>query len=287
MRGAAKCLRRAAQGGPTEPAGLSPPLRCERAHGPPSKTNPRFSSHQVCILCWSHEHNPQRILPFPSCLLPLRRPAATSSKLLPSCLLRIGRVRIPVCLNCPARFRRAGEGRNKPCQGYQRCSLHFAVSKLARRPHTRRRRRFLRIRGGSIPNIVSRTTDLARRCQIACFEAHGELGPGKRPSIGGPTGKQALDPVLVAELSDDHISGGQFRHGSRLIRWRTNKAPQGCRMDQIKAEGCGNNNRCEKHMPSRVRGRPAGGVAGRRCARLTPQSAPMAAKRKQSAARSK
>ena len=42
-----------------------------------------------------------------------------------------------------------------------------------------------------------------------------------------------LDPVLVAELSADHISGGQFRHGSRLIRWRTDKAPQDCTMDQI------------------------------------------------------
>jgi hypothetical protein len=42
-----------------------------------------------------------------------------------------------------------------------------------------------------------------------------------------------LDPKLVAELSADHISGGQFRHGSRLIRWRSDKAPQDCTMDQI------------------------------------------------------
>jgi hypothetical protein len=34
-----------------------------------------------------------------------------------------------------------------------------------------------------------------------------------------------LDPILVAEMSADHISGGQFRHGSRLIRWRTDKVP--------------------------------------------------------------
>jgi ATP-dependent DNA ligase len=43
-----------------------------------------------------------------------------------------------------------------------------------------------------------------------------------------------LEPRLVAELSADHISGGQFRHGSRLIRWRTDKAPEECRMDQIR-----------------------------------------------------
>ena len=63
---------------------------------------------------------------------------------------------------------------------------------------------------------------------------------GRRP--GGKsrwTGKKQkivlLDPVLVAELSADHISGGQFRHGSRLIRWRTDKAPKDCRMDQMSA----------------------------------------------------
>ena len=43
-----------------------------------------------------------------------------------------------------------------------------------------------------------------------------------------------LDPTLVAELSADHISGGQFRHGSRLIRWRTDKAPQDCSIDQVR-----------------------------------------------------
>ena len=43
-----------------------------------------------------------------------------------------------------------------------------------------------------------------------------------------------LNPVLVAELSADHISGGQFRHGSRLIRWRTDKAPEDCTIDQVR-----------------------------------------------------
>ena len=32
--------------------------------------------------------------------------------------------------------------------------------------------------------------------------------------------------MLVAELIADHISGGQFRHGSRLLRWRTDKNPE-------------------------------------------------------------
>jgi len=57
--------------------------------------------------------------------------------------------------------------------------------------------------------------------------------PGGKSRWNGKTQKMIrLTPMLVAELSADHISGGQFRHGSRLIRWRTDKAPQDCTMDQ-------------------------------------------------------
>jgi ATP-dependent DNA ligase len=42
-----------------------------------------------------------------------------------------------------------------------------------------------------------------------------------------------LEPRLVAEISADHIENGRFRHGSRLIRWRDDKEPQACTMDQI------------------------------------------------------
>lgn len=42
-----------------------------------------------------------------------------------------------------------------------------------------------------------------------------------------------LRPELVVEVSFDHVSGGRFRHGTRLIRFRPDKAPSQCRMDQI------------------------------------------------------
>ena len=42
-----------------------------------------------------------------------------------------------------------------------------------------------------------------------------------------------LLPKLVAEVSADHIENGRFRHGSRLIRWRDDKEPRACTMDQI------------------------------------------------------
>lgn len=42
-----------------------------------------------------------------------------------------------------------------------------------------------------------------------------------------------LLPKLVGEVSADHIENGRFRHGSRLIRWRDDKEPRTCTMDQI------------------------------------------------------
>ena len=42
-----------------------------------------------------------------------------------------------------------------------------------------------------------------------------------------------LLPKLVAEVSADHIENSRFRHGSRLIRWRDDKEPRACTMDQI------------------------------------------------------
>jgi ATP-dependent DNA ligase len=38
----------------------------------------------------------------------------------------------------------------------------------------------------------------------------------------------------VVEVSYDHFSGERFRHGTRLMRWRPDKAPEQCTMDQVK-----------------------------------------------------
>lgn len=45
-----------------------------------------------------------------------------------------------------------------------------------------------------------------------------------------------LDPVLVAEVEFDHFTGGRFRHGTRFLRWRPEKAPRDCTMKQVKRE---------------------------------------------------
>ena len=43
-----------------------------------------------------------------------------------------------------------------------------------------------------------------------------------------------LKPKLVVEVCYDHFSGERFRHGTRLLRWRPDKVPQQCTMDQVK-----------------------------------------------------
>jgi len=45
---------------------------------------------------------------------------------------------------------------------------------------------------------------------------------------------QPLKPKLVVEVCYDHFSGGRFRHGTTLLRWRPDKSPRQCTMDQVR-----------------------------------------------------
>ncbi|MFN3944970.1 MAG: ATP-dependent DNA ligase [Allosphingosinicella sp.] len=47
---------------------------------------------------------------------------------------------------------------------------------------------------------------------------------------------QPLRPELVAEVRYDHVTGDRFRHGTGFLRWRPDKAPEQCRMDQLRQE---------------------------------------------------
>jgi len=43
-----------------------------------------------------------------------------------------------------------------------------------------------------------------------------------------------LRPSLVCEVRYDHFSGGRFRHGTKFLRWRPDKAPRQCSMEQVR-----------------------------------------------------
>jgi ATP-dependent DNA ligase len=44
---------------------------------------------------------------------------------------------------------------------------------------------------------------------------------------------EPLKPKLVAEVEYDHLTGNRFRHGTRLVRWRPDKAPRQCTFNQL------------------------------------------------------
>jgi ATP-dependent DNA ligase len=64
------------------------------------------------------------------------------------------------------------------------------------------------------------------------FSGRAPGGPS-RWSTKRSTEWQPLMPQLVVEVSFDHVSGGRFRHGTTLLRWRPDKAPAQCTMAQL------------------------------------------------------
>ena len=45
---------------------------------------------------------------------------------------------------------------------------------------------------------------------------------------------EGLRPELVCEIAFDHITGRRIRHGAKFLRWRDDKAPEECLMDQLR-----------------------------------------------------
>lgn len=58
-------------------------------------------------------------------------------------------------------------------------------------------------------------------------------GGPSRWSNGEQTEWFPVRPELVVEVTFDQVTGGRFRHGTKLLRWRPDKAPWQCRMDQL------------------------------------------------------
>jgi ATP-dependent DNA ligase len=67
----------------------------------------------------------------------------------------------------------------------------------------------------------------------AGFTGRAPGGPS-RWSTKRSTEWEPLQPKLVVEVQFDHVSGGRFRHGTTLLRWRPDKAPRQCTMEQLK-----------------------------------------------------
>lgn len=63
----------------------------------------------------------------------------------------------------------------------------------------------------------------------------GERGSGdpSRWTQGRDLEWVALRPELVVEVTFDHVSDGRIRHGTKVVRWRDDKPPAECRIEQL------------------------------------------------------
>jgi ATP-dependent DNA ligase len=44
---------------------------------------------------------------------------------------------------------------------------------------------------------------------------------------------EPVAPKVVVEVAYDHFTGGRFRHGTKILRWRSDKDARKCTMDQV------------------------------------------------------
>src|SRR5436305_1420360 len=65
----------------------------------------------------------------------------------------------------------------------------------------------------------------------------GERGSGEpsRWTHGRELEWVMLRPELVVEVTFDHTSGGRIRHGAKVQRWRDDKPPAECGIEQLQA----------------------------------------------------
>ncbi len=88
------------------------------------------------------------------------------------------------------------------------------------------------IKAGDKPAL---TRELEKIVKAPGFTGNAPGGPS-RWSTERSGEWEPLDPVLVAEVQYDHFSGERFRHGTKFLRWRPDKAPRQCTLAQVAQE---------------------------------------------------
>jgi ATP-dependent DNA ligase len=82
-----------------------------------------------------------------------------------------------------------------------------------------------------------RITELVKPLRAASpFTGRSPGGPS-RWSDRASDEWEPLRPELVVEVEYDHFTGGRFRHGTRLVRWRPDKSPAQCDFRQLPQGG--------------------------------------------------
>lgn len=90
----------------------------------------------------------------------------------------------------------------------------------------------LRVVGHTAGFTARRARELVGELTPLETGAHGSAEPS-RWSADRVLEWRALRPELVAEVTFDHRSGSRIRHGAHLQRWRTDRDPASCTIDQL------------------------------------------------------
>lgn len=87
----------------------------------------------------------------------------------------------------------------------------------------------------AVPDRAGLTRQLEALVAEPGFTGDAPGGPS-RWQTERSTAWQPLRPTLVAEVRYDHVTDRRFRHGTAFLRWRPDKAPAQCTMDQLGEE---------------------------------------------------
>jgi ATP-dependent DNA ligase len=87
--------------------------------------------------------------------------------------------------------------------------------------------------------LAERSAMLARLKPLHAESSFTGKTPGgpSRWNQGKSTEWQPLKLKLVVEVEYDHFTGGRFRHGTHLLRWRPDKPAKACTIDQVAQSG--------------------------------------------------
>jgi ATP-dependent DNA ligase len=88
----------------------------------------------------------------------------------------------------------------------------------------------------SADNRVALTKQLERLIEPPGFSGKAPGGPSRWATQRSGEW-EPLRPVLVVEVEYDHVTDRRFRHGTKLLRWRPDKAPRQCTFEQLRGGG--------------------------------------------------
>jgi ATP-dependent DNA ligase len=70
----------------------------------------------------------------------------------------------------------------------------------------------------------------------SAFTGSAPGGASRWSKAGRSSEWVALEPTMIAEVTYDQVTGGRFRHGTTFRRWRPDKRPDQCTLDQLSIE---------------------------------------------------